>query len=374
VLEACDHTITLALCGDLMTGRGIDQLLPDPCPKHLYESYVANAEDYVELAEEACGPIPRPASLSYPWGDALSEFERVKPDVRIANLETALTRSEDAWPGKGIHYRTSPENARLLAVAGVDCCALANNHVLDWGHAGLEETLRTLKTLGVRCAGAGADRSRAEAPAAIQLADGKRVLVFSFASRTSGVPESWAATETRPGVSLLPDLSDATCTRIGALVRSHKRNGDLAIASIHWGGNWGFEVPQEQRDFARKLVETEAIDVVHGHSSHHVKGIEVHRGRPILYGCGDFLNDYEGIPGYESFRGDLGLLYFVTLDASHRGLVRLLMTPTRIRRLRVQRAGANDARWLADTLNREGERFGTRVCSTDAGDLELRWG
>jgi poly-gamma-glutamate synthesis protein (capsule biosynthesis protein) len=153
--DAHDRCITLALCGDLMIGRGIDQLLPDPCPPILYESWARSAEDYVELAEESCGRIARPVSLAYPWGDALSELDAVKPDARIVNLETALTRSDEAWLGKGIHYRTSPENARMLAAAGIDCCTLANNHVLDWGHTGLAETLRTLRTLNVRHAGAG---------------------------------------------------------------------------------------------------------------------------------------------------------------------------------------------------------------------------
>jgi len=371
--EAHDRRITLALCGDLMIGRGVDQLLPDPCPPILYESWARSAEDYVELAEERRGRIARPVSLAYPWGDALSEFDVVKPDVRIVNLETALTRSDDAWPGKGIHYRMSPENARMLAVAGIDCCTLANNHVLDWGHAGLEETHRTLRTLDVGHAGAGVDRADAEAPAVIEFASGGRVLVFSFAVSSSGVPESWAATETRPGVALLPNLSEPTRDRVGDLVRSHKRDGDVAIFSIHWGGNWGFEVSRGQRDFARGLVETGGVDVVHGHSSHHVKGIEVHRGRPILYGCGDFLNDYEGIHGHEAFRGDLGLLYFVTLDPAPGGLTRLLVTPTRIERFQVLRAPAEDARWLAGTLNREGSQFGTSVIPAGEGRLELQW-
>jgi poly-gamma-glutamate synthesis protein (capsule biosynthesis protein) len=371
--DAHDRRITLALCGDLMTGRGIDQLLPDPCPPILYESWARSAEDYVELAEESCGRIARPVSLAYPWGDALSELDAVKPDARIVNLETALTRSDEAWPGKGIHYRTSPENARMLAVAGIDCCTLANNHVLDWGHAGLEETLRTLRTLDVGHAGAGIDRAEAEAPAVIELAGGGRVLVFSFAASSSGVPKSWAATETLPGVALLRDLSEPTRDRIGELVQSHKRDGDVVIFSVHWGGNWGFEVSREQRAFARGLVETADVDVVHGHSSHHVKGIEVHKGRPILYGCGDFLNDYEGIHGHEAFRGDLGLLYFVTLDPARGGLARLLVTPTRIERFQVRRALAEDARWLADTLNREGRQFATSVVPTGEGRLELQW-
>src|SRR5687768_10922694 len=94
--------VTLFLCGDMMTGRGIDQILPQPCAPHLYESYVRSALGYVELAERVSGPIPRPVPFAYIWGDALEVLERMQPDVRIVNLETAVTTSEDAWPRKGI--------------------------------------------------------------------------------------------------------------------------------------------------------------------------------------------------------------------------------------------------------------------------------
>src|SRR3990172_3685012 len=239
--------VSLCLCGDVMTGRGIDQVLPQPCDPVLYEDGTRSAEVYVELAERASGPIPRPVALSYPWGDALDEIAGQRPDAWIVNLETALTRSEDAWPGKGIHYRTSPENARLLATAGVDCCVLANNHVLDWGHAGLEETLRTLYALGVRHAGAGRSLAEAEAPAVMRLGGKGQLLVYAFACASSGIPGSWAATATRSGVALLGNLSRATAERIGERVRSEKKDADVAIASLHWGGNWGFEVSPDER-------------------------------------------------------------------------------------------------------------------------------
>jgi len=365
--------VTLCLCGDVMTGRGIDQVLPHPCGAVLYEEFTRSALDYVKLAERASGPIPRGVDPSYPWGDALAEIARLRPDAWIVNLETAVTRSEDAWPGKGIHYRTSPENGRVLSAAGIDCCVLANNHVLDWGYAGLDETVRTLDSLGVRHAGAGRNLAEAEAPAVMGLGEKNRLLVYSFASPSCGVPRSWAASETRPGVALLRDLSRTTVERIADRTRSDKRTGDLAVASLHWGSNWGFRVSPAEQDFARALIERAGFDVVHGHSSHHVKGIEVHRGHPILYGCGNFLDDYEGIAGYEEFRGDLGLLYFVTLDRMGGRLERLCMTPTRVARFQVQRASGQAADWLAGTLNREGKRFRTSVERTADGRLELRW-
>jgi poly-gamma-glutamate synthesis protein (capsule biosynthesis protein) len=113
---------------------------------------------------------------------------------------------------------------------------------------------------------------------------------------------------------------------------------------------------------------------VHGHSSHHVKGIEVCRERVILYGCGDFLNDYEGIHGYEAYRGDLGLMYFVTVERATGRLLRLAMTPTRIRRFRVQRATTDEAQWLWQVLKRESAPFGVDVMLGDDHRLQLRWG
>ena len=134
------RTMRLFLCGDVMLGRGIDQVLPRPCDPAIHESYVHSALDYVRLAEEANGAIPRPVVPSYIWGAALDELNRTQPDARIINLETAITRSEDFAP-KGINYRISPENADCLTAAAIDCCVLANNHVLDWGRMGLLDTL-----------------------------------------------------------------------------------------------------------------------------------------------------------------------------------------------------------------------------------------
>lgn len=365
--------VTLCLCGDVMTGRGIDQILSRPCDPVLHEDWLRSAEEYVRLAEGASGPIPRGVDPAYPWGDALAEVARLRPDAWIVNLETALTRSEDAWPDKGIHYRTSPENAETIAAAGIDCCALANNHVLDWGYAGLDETLRTLAVLGIRHAGAGRNLAEAEAPAVLELRGPGRLLVYSFACASSGVPASWAASATRPGVALLPDLSRTTLERIASLSRAEREPDDVAVASLHWGANWGFAVGPREQEFARALVERAGFALVHGHSSHHVKGIEVHRGRAILHGCGDFLDDYEGIGGYEEFRGDLGGLYFATLGRPGGRLERLFIVPTRVSRFQVRRASGADLDWLAATLDREGARFRTAVERTPGGELELRW-
>ncbi|MBW8307176.1 MAG: CapA family protein [Thiobacillus sp.] len=365
--------MTLFLCGDVMTGRGIDQVLPHPGDPVLHEGYATSALDYVALAERANGPIPRPAEFAYVWGDALAEWARVAPDLRIVNLETAVTTRDDWQRGKGIHYRMHPANVPCLTAAGIDCCVLANNHVLDWGYAGLAETLDTLRRAGLQRAGAGRDRAEAAAPAVLAVAGKGRVLVFAYGAQSSGIPPGWAAAAGLTGVNLLPDLSPATLQQIAAQVEAVKRPADVVVASIHWGGNWGYAVPAAHQRFAHGLIDRCGVDVVHGHSSHHPMGIEVYRARPILYGCGDFLNDYEGIAGYEAYRGDLSLMYFLEVDPASGTLSRLRMTPMQTRRFRLQRASAADSRWQRAVLDRESRPLGSRVEAGPDGSLELRW-
>jgi poly-gamma-glutamate capsule biosynthesis protein CapA/YwtB (metallophosphatase superfamily) len=361
---------TLFVCGDVMTGRGIDQVLPFPSDPELHEPYVGSALVYVELAERANGAIPAPVGFEYVWGDALKELEQAAPDASIVNLETSVTTS-DAWEPKGINYRMHPRNVPCLTAAGIHCCVLANNHVLDWGPAGLEETVTTLRAAGLETAGAGRDREEAWKPGVVDTGHG-RVLVFAFGSLDSGVPRSWAAVGEKPGVGFLPDLSNASADEVVAHVRGYRQTGDVVVASIHWGSNWGYAVPRRHRTFAHRVLDSGAVDMIHGHSSHHPRGVEVYGGRPILYGCGDFLSDYEGISGYEKYRGDLALMYFVTLDVT--GLVRLRLVPMRTRRFRLERASEPDASWLQRTLDREGTPLGTGVELTADGALEVRWG
>jgi poly-gamma-glutamate capsule biosynthesis protein CapA/YwtB (metallophosphatase superfamily) len=362
--------LTVFLCGDVMTGRGIDQALPHPSHPRIHEPSVKDAGEYVRLAEAANGPVPRPVGFSYIWGAALDELARVAPDARVINLETSITRSDGYWPEKEIHYRMHPDNVQCLTAAGIDVCALANNHVLDFGHPGLRETLETLSQARVGTAGAGGTLAEARAPAVVEISGKGRLVVFGFGDESSGIPSSWAATTDRPGIDVLPDLSEATATGIVERVQEVKRARDVVVASIHWGSNWGYEVSRAQQRFARRLLDG-GVDVVHGHSSHHVRPIEIYRGKLILYGCGDFLNDYEGITGYEEFRDDLTLMYFATLQPETGRLVSLRMTPMQIRNLRANRATPEDAGWLGHTLARMSRAFGARVELTADGTLAL---
>lgn len=367
-----DDAVKLFLTGDVMTGRGVDQILPRSVDPRLHESYIKNAEAYVELAERANGPVPEEVTYDYIWGDALDELERASPDLRIVNLETSVTTSDDYWKGKAVHYRMHPQNTPCLTAAGIDCCVLANNHVLDWGYEGLQETLRTLELAGIKTTGAGNDLEEAERPAIFEMTDRGRVLVFAMGSWSSGIPAAWAAADDRPGVHLIDESSPGVDARIRAVIDRYSEPDDLVVVSIHWGPNWGYEIPTHHRRLARQLIDGAGVDVVHGHSSHHVKGIEVYQNRPILYGCGDLLTDYEGISGHEDFRGDLGLMYFVSLEEGAQQLVDMEMTPTQMERLQLKLAPAAATEWLVEMLNREGSGLGTTVEVEEHGRLRLR--
>ena len=373
-IQTADRSyVTLFLTGDVMTGRGIDQVLPHPSDPFIYEGYMKSAKGYVQIAEEASGPIPQPADFDYVWGDALEELKRRQPDLRLINLETSVTASNDYWKNKGINYRMHPMNIPTLTRAGIDFCSLANNHVLDWGYAGLLETLQTLNRANIISAGAGRNLGEASAPAEMVIPGKGRVLMFSFGLSSSGIPIEWAATADKPGVNLLEDLSIHSVLRISQTIQKIKQKKDIIVVSIHWGSNWGYKIPTAQKTFAHRLIDRAGVDIVHGHSSHHVKGIEVYQHRLILYGCGDFINDYEGIRGYEEYRGDLSLMYFVTIDPSNGKLVRLEMIPTQMRRFRVNRASNRDTLWLKGILNREGKRLGTRVIQDRNDVLRIKW-
>jgi poly-gamma-glutamate synthesis protein (capsule biosynthesis protein) len=402
-----DGVVTLFFCGDVMLGRGADQILPHPGDPRLREAFIRDARTYVELAESANGPIPRPVDVTWPWGDALQALKDAAPDVRVVNLETSITRHGEFAPGKMVHYRMNPANIPCLAVARPDVCALANNHVLDFGRRGLVETLDALAGAGLPAAGAGRDVGEARRPAVVTLDaaweastggrrgargaewrgspgntgntgnntvhGGRRVLVFSFGMPSSGIPPGWAAAEGRAGIDLVPEPSDAEAAEIAARVLQAKRPGDVVVASIHWGSNWGYDVSEEQVRFAHRLIDG-GVDVVHGHSSHHPRPVEVYRDKLVLYGCGDFIDDYEGIAGYENYRSDLRLMYFVSVDPDTGKLAGLRMAPMQARQMRLRHASREDSEWLRGVLDRAGSDsgFGSRFEVEPTGMLSLR--
>lgn len=362
-----DGELKVFLAGDVMTGRGIDQILPRPSEPELREPATGDARDYVALAEAASGPIPAPAPPGHIWGYGLDVLGARAPDAGVVNLETSVTTAGAFSPDKQVHYRMNPRNTGVLALPGLDACALANNHILDFGPDGLSDTLAALRAIGVEPVGAGRDLAEARRPAAILSTARSRIWVAAIGSGTSGIPPSWAATADGPGVNRIPDLSEDTARDVAGRLTRRRVGGDVALVSIHWGSNWGFSIDADMQRFARALIDG-GVDVVHGHSSHHIRPIEIYKERLILYGAGDLITDYEGIRGYEHYRGEIGAMYFPTLSPRDGALLDLEIVPTRMKGLGLRAPSREDARWLLDTLNRVSAPYGARFIDRAPGD------
>lgn len=331
----------------------MDQIFSSSTSPELYEDYVKDARDYIKLAEERNGPIPRHVSPDYIWGEALRIWKDEAPDFKIINLETAVTRRDTPLIGKGINYRMHPDNLEILQAPGIDFVCLANNHILDWKRAGLLETISSLDKLSIQHSGAGANLTEAKAPTIFQLKEG-RVLVFSLCLETSGVPWDWKAGEEKEGVWLIQSTGKSGQDEVSEVIRSFKEEDDVVILSIHWGGNWGYDISDSQKDFAHNLIDEGLVDIIHGHSSHHPKGFEVYKGHPIFYGCGDFINDYEGIRSFPEFHSDLTLMYFVEFVPRPFLLKSMTMYPLKMKNFRLVNTSRYEAKWIYDVLKNSG--------------------
>jgi poly-gamma-glutamate synthesis protein (capsule biosynthesis protein) len=266
----------------------------------------------------------------------------------------------------------NPANLPCLSAARIDCCTLANNHVLDWGPEGLADTLEALTHAGFATAGAGHCLAEAARPAILRGRANGRLVVHAVACPSSGVPPEWAETADGPGVHFVTGRIDASANRLADEITRHREPGDIVIVSVHWGSNWSYEVGQEARKLAHFLIDEADIDVVHGHSSHHARGIETYRERAILYGCGDLLNDYEGIGSHAAYRPDLTLAYVLSLEQDG-SLGELEMLPYQLKHFRLNRAAAADRQWLATTLDRTCRPLGTGATLCSDGELTLVW-
>lgn len=294
------------------------------------------------------------AAPAYPWGDTLPVLRRA--DLRIANLECVLADGGSPEPGKVFTFRSDLKNVRSLVSAQIDLVSLANNHVLDYGPEALREMLPALDRHGILHAGAGTDLASALRPAILRAAS----TAVGFVAFTDNQPD-WEAAPGSPGVYYVPvtDRGERTGERAGeragellGLLERTKARVQLLVVSAHWGGNWGSDVPPEHRALARRMVDAGA-DVVFGHSPHIFRGVEVYRGRPIIYGAGDFVDDYAVDP---EERNDLSFIFLLEADGGTP--IRLRLFPTVIADFQARLAVRN-ARAIAGRMSRLCLELGT---------------
>lgn len=360
--------------GDTMLGRLIDQMFP----QHVHEPEEAR----IVKSFRSSNPDLANYTPLTPWGNTIPLLHSA--DLNLLNLETSATTHPMKWPNKVFNYRMHPANIAALEAAKINYAGLANNHTLDFCEPGLLETVRTVKKAGVAFAGAGESREEATNPAVLRLKRGKRdddyeIYVWAAADH----PRDWAGVETFHFIDYTPQ----TRSRLKELLtRPTPKSPALKIFSVHWGPNYSWQPAKEIQDLAHFLIDECGIDIIHGHSSHHVQGVEKYKGRLIIYGCGDFVDDYALTPEY---RNDLSGVWRVCVEEDEQGesgvsgsdisrregggklkLKMLEVFPTIIERFRARRleAGEPDSEWVRQRIKSLSAEFGTKVDLEEGGD------
>jgi len=277
----------------------------------------------------------------------------LKCDLRIINLETSVTTSNEKFPNKAFNYRMHPENLKTLTEASINYVSLANNHTLDFGYSGLEETIQSLNKANIKWSGAG--RNIMEALKGTYLkCSGYQICCFSFADH----PNIWCATEEKPGINYLDIENIKDLSFLQQIFEEQKNlNVDIILVSIHWGSNYNWYPSMKFQEFAHSLLDFGA-NIIHGHSSHHIQGIEIYKGKPIFYGCGDFIDDYAVDFDY---RNDLGFGYFLTWKENK--IIRIELQPIKIIAFRVQKlqVQSEEYDWLTKKMYHLCEKFATKL-------------
>jgi len=351
------RTFKLNFIGDVMLGRLVDQLFPT----HVHEpSEASHIASFVRW-----NPDLKNYNFQSPWDTTRPLF--LSSDLNFMNLETSATTTSNKWPDKVFNYRMHPDNINALKEAKIDYASCANNHTLDFCEEGLFDTVKALKRAGIAFAGAGETREEATRPAILKLprqsndsTENSNEAESSFTIHVyaaSDHPQDWRSI---PSFHLI-DYSQATRARLKALLTTTAPSPALKVFSVHWGPNYAWRPAAEIRALAHFLVDECGVDVVHGHSSHHVQGVEVYGAAVIIYGCGDFVDDY-AVDG--EFRNDLSAVWRVSVAEEGQKLrpSGLEVFPTAIRRFQAKRLDTADVdhAWVVGKIKELSGHFGTK--------------
>jgi poly-gamma-glutamate capsule biosynthesis protein CapA/YwtB (metallophosphatase superfamily) len=229
------------------------------------------------------------AALAHNWQWIFAETAPLlrSMDLAFCNLECPIGSK-----GKFINmFQAPPEAVEGLVYAGFDVVSLANNHILDYHHEGMLETMEILTENNIAGVGAGSNLEAARQPVILEV-QGIRIGFVSYTEMWfvhAREPISWQATSDEPGV--VPALPEYIWEDISAL----RDEADIVIASFHWGKEYASQPAAEQKALARLAVDA-GTDLVLGHHPHVLQGIEFYKHGVIAYSLGNFVFD-QRLPG-----------------------------------------------------------------------------
>jgi poly-gamma-glutamate synthesis protein (capsule biosynthesis protein) len=225
-------------------------------------------------------------------------FRRVRrilrqADLLVGNLESVIT-TRGSRQAKLYTFRAPGRGARALRSAGFDLVGLANNHALDFGRAGLADTLRNLRRAGVRAMGAGSHAAAARAPV-ILTRDGLRI---AFLDRADAHLDSyewphlrWEATVRRSG------LAYARPSELRADVRAARKLADVVVVMLHSGREYATSPTPSQRRVVAAALAGGASVVVSAHP-HVLQRGRRWGSRMVAWSLGNFVFDgFATVPG-----------------------------------------------------------------------------
>lgn len=212
-------------------------------------------------------------------------FEKLAPfmqthDVVCANLETSITTRGTEYVNKKHRFRLHPANASYIPKLKLDVATLGNNHMLDYGTIGMNDTIAFLKKHGIRYTGAGLSEAQARKPAVVDK--GTKMYFLSYCERP---PEDFYARGSKPGIAKIIQKN------IIADVKRYKKNNTLVFVNLHWGIEYTEKPRPDQVKTARMIIDAGA-DAVIGHHPHIPQSVEVYKGKPIFYSLGNVIGGY----------------------------------------------------------------------------------
>lgn len=235
-------------------------------------------------------------------------FEDVAPllnegDIVFANLESPLTASTHSLDPKGkIVLKAKPEAVSALTQAGFNMVSLANNHMMDYYEKGLYDTMSTLDENGILHTGGGSNIDEARKPVIMEV-NGIKVGLLAYTDMAeltfAGNPYlSYAAKDDKSG--LAPRKYEIVLEDVKKL----REQVDLVAVSLHWGIEDSFKITADQVEFAHNLIDNGA-DIILGHHPHQFQGMEIYKGKPIMYSMGNFIFDQNDPENQEGFIIDM---------------------------------------------------------------------
>jgi hypothetical protein len=237
-------------------------------------------------------------------------------DLAMVNLETAITERGEPVPGKNFHFRSPPLAFTALKAAGIDVVNMANNHALDYGPVGMQDTFDAIQSSGFPVTGIGHNAAEAFQPYR-SVIKGQRIAIVSAVDWLEpGLIPAWTATDTQPGLAFSIDPA-----RLIAAVAAVRPEVDTLVAFLHWGDEHTQCASRRQKELAQMLLDAGA-DIVVGSHAHRVFGAGRVGTSLVAYGLGNFVYGRED--------GESGRSGVLTVQATGREVGAYFWTPARI--------------------------------------------